>query len=56
MNENSTTRPGITAKGELTLTDIAAVAGPDFAEWLCGLFGGDMPGNSEAQPAADAQM
>jgi hypothetical protein len=56
MNENRTNRPHNVATGELTLTDIAAMAGPEFAEWLCGLFGGDMPSPCDAQPAAEAWM
>ena len=56
MSEDRTNRPGTIAKGELTLTDIAAVAGPEFAEWLCGVFGGDMPINCEMEPVADARM
>jgi hypothetical protein len=55
MNENRTNRSRTVASGELTLSDIAAMAGPDFAEWLCGLFGGDMTRQRETQPAAEAK-
>ena len=51
MNENTTNRPHAVASGELTLTDIAAMAGPEFAEWLCGLFGGDVPREQQATEA-----
>ena len=56
MYEDSTNRPATIAKGELTLTDIAAAAGPEFAEWLCSVFGGDMPIHCEAQPGVEAIM
>jgi hypothetical protein len=55
MNENTTSRPHAVASGELTLTDIAAMAGPEFAEWLGGLFGHDVPRQSKVQPAAHAK-
>ena len=55
MNENRTKRSHAVANGELTLTDIAAMAGPEFAEWLGGLFGHDVPRQSEVQPVAHAK-
>ena len=55
MNENTTSRPHAVASGELTLADIAVMAGPEFAEWLGGLFGHDVPRQSEVQPAAHAK-
>ena len=54
MNENRTNRSHDVATGELTLADIAVMAGPEFAEWLGGLFGHDVPRTSEVQPAAHA--
>jgi hypothetical protein len=51
MNENRTDRPCAVASDELTLSDLAAMAGPEFAEWLCGLFGGDVQREQQATEA-----
>lgn len=43
MNEDMNRQHGMIAKGELSIAEISAVAGPEFASWLCGLFGGEAP-------------
>ena len=53
MNETITTiQPGVVATGELSLADITAAAGAEFASWLCGVFGGEpLSGTPEAAAA-----
>ena len=55
MNEDRTTQPG-TPKGELSIADISALAGSEFASWLCVLFGGEDPGERTDAAATEVRL